>query len=227
MLHSAHSSQIDSSAQSTQPTTVSESTRPEDSLRVLLAVRLEEDFFLENEDEDDGKRIRTWCNWLKAIPDGVQNVAIEGIYKSCSAPLVLLTVPIVLWDLLPNNTAYSFIGFVKPNNWSKADLARLQLAVGDSKLNKLTSAAYIPPNPEPKERLKQYNGSPTSDVSPNARPAATKYHKTGPDSRRTELSGYTSSKSSSRSQKRSTPIREEKEAEELDDFIGQVSPLLV
>jgi hypothetical protein len=156
MLHLAHSSQIDSSAQSTQstqPTAVSESPRPEDSLRVLLAVRLEEDFFLENEDEDDGKRIRTWCNWLKAIPDGVQNVTIEGIYKSCSA-LVLLTLPIVLWDLLPNNTAYSFIGSVKPNNWSKADLARLQPAVGDSKLDKLTSAPYIPPNPEPKGFLK-------------------------------------------------------------------------
>jgi hypothetical protein len=179
----------------------------------LLAVRLEEDFFLENEDEDDGKRIRTWCNWLKAIPDRVQNVTIEGIYKSCSA-LVLLTLPIALWDLLPNNATYSFIGFVKANNWSKADLARLQPAVGDSKLDKLTSAAKIPPNPEPKERLKQYNGSPTSDVSPNARPAATKYHKTGPDSRKIELSGYTSSKSSSRSQKRSTPIRKEKEAEE-------------
>jgi hypothetical protein len=95
MLHLAHSSQIDSSAQSTKSTTVSESPRPEDSLRVLLAVRLEEHFFLENEDEDDGKRIWTWCNWLKAIPDGVQNVTIEGIYKSCSA-LVLLTLPIAL-----------------------------------------------------------------------------------------------------------------------------------
>jgi hypothetical protein len=155
MLHSAHPSQINSSAQSTQPTTVSESPRPEDSLRVLLAVRLEEDFFLENEDEDDGKRIRTWCNWLKAIPYGVQNVTIEGIYKSCSA-LILLTLPIALWDLLPNNAAYSFIGFVKPNNWSKADLARLQPTVGDSKLDKVTSAPYFPPNPEPKERLKQH-----------------------------------------------------------------------
>jgi hypothetical protein len=96
MLHSAHPSQIDSSAQSIQPTTVSESPRPEDSPRILLAVRLEGDFFLENEDEDDGKRIRTWCNWLKAVQDGVQNVTIGG--------------------LLPNNTAYSFIGFVKPNN---------------------------------------------------------------------------------------------------------------
>jgi hypothetical protein len=202
MLHSEHSSQIDSSAQSTQPTTVSESPRPEDSLRVLLAVRLEEDFFLENEDEDDGKRIRTWCNWLKAIPDGVQNVTIEGIYKSCSA-LILLTLPIALWDLLPNNAAYSFIGFVKPKNWSKADLAQLQPAVGDSKLDKLTSAPYIPPNPEPKERLKQYNGSPAFDLSTTARPAATRYHTTTG-----LLRGWLGS------QKRSAPIREEKGAEE-------------
>jgi len=102
---------------------------------------------------------------------------------------------------------------VKPNNWSKADLARLQPEVGDFKLDKLTSAPYIPPNPEPKERLKQYNSSPTTDLSTTVRPAATKYRKSGPDSRRTKLSGtrfYNAHLD-----------HKEKEAEELDDLLAK------
>ena len=101
IFYSAHSSQISSF---TLPTTLPESSKLVDSLQVLLAIRLEDDYFLENA-EDDGKKIRTWCNWLKTIPDDAQNITIQGLYKSCSA-LVILSLPIALWDLLPENAAY-------------------------------------------------------------------------------------------------------------------------
>ena len=40
---------------------------------------------------------------------------IQAIYPSFST-LVLLTLPITLWDVLPDHPAYSFIRFVTPNN---------------------------------------------------------------------------------------------------------------
>jgi hypothetical protein len=137
IFYSAHSSQISSFA---LPTTLPESSKLVDSLQVLLAIRLEDDYFLENA-EDDGKKIRTWCNWLKTIPDGAQNITIQGLYKSCSA-LVILSLPIALWDLLPENAAYSFIGFVNSTNLVKTKKQPSVLSdpgLGNLRHEKLTS----------------------------------------------------------------------------------------
>ncbi|KAE9369796.1 hypothetical protein N431DRAFT_443421 [Stipitochalara longipes BDJ] len=82
-----------------------------DSLQVLLAVRLEEDFF----DADDSNQVRTWCEWLRNIPPGTRDVKIQGLYKSLST-LMIISIPAVVWNLLPNNAAYSFIGFVRSDN---------------------------------------------------------------------------------------------------------------
>ncbi len=102
----------------TDPTTVSDSSRPAQSLDVLLAIRLEDDFFLD-EEEERGQKIKVWCEWLKKMPERAQNVRIQGLYKSCSA-LMLVSIPILLWDLLPDNAAYSFIGFVSSSNLAHA-----------------------------------------------------------------------------------------------------------
>jgi hypothetical protein len=84
-------------------------------LEVLLSVQLESDFL--NDDDDDGrkKEVRAWCEWVRNIPLGAKRPKIQAIYKSCST-LVLLSMPIVLWDLLPENAAYSFISFVRSDN---------------------------------------------------------------------------------------------------------------
>jgi hypothetical protein len=101
---------------SSAPTTVSEPLVRGQSLQVLLALRIEDDHFLDDANEHEGKRIRDWCAWLKNVPDGVKDViSIQGIYKSCST-LVLLSIPLILWDLLPANKAYSFVGFVNSAN---------------------------------------------------------------------------------------------------------------
>jgi hypothetical protein len=101
---------------STAPTTVSEPLVRGQSLRVLLALRIEDDHFLDDANEDEGKRIRDWCAWLKNVPDGVKDViSIQGLYKSCST-LVLISIPLILWDFLPANKAYSFVGFVNSPN---------------------------------------------------------------------------------------------------------------
>jgi len=140
--HSPGSSQYSSS---TLPTTMSEISKPDHSLQVLLAIRLEEDYFIDD-DEDDGKKLRTWCNWLKSIPEGAENITIQGVYKSCSA-LVILSLPIVLWDLLPNEAAYSFVGFVNSNNlantMTKSDLGP-EIALSYLKSDPATTAINIP-----------------------------------------------------------------------------------
>jgi hypothetical protein len=101
---------------STAPTTVSEPLVRGQSLQVLLALRIEDDHFLDDADEDEGKRIRDWCARLKNVPNGVKDViSIQGLYKSCST-LVLLSIPLILWDFLPANKAYSFVGFVNSPN---------------------------------------------------------------------------------------------------------------
>ena len=97
-------------AASSAPTSIPEAD-PTDSLQVLLAVRLEEDFF----DCDYTNKVRTWCEWLRNIPQGTRDVKVQGVYRSLST-LIIISMPATVWNLLPNNGAYSFIGFVRSDN---------------------------------------------------------------------------------------------------------------
>ena len=56
-----------------------------------------------------------WLEWIKDVPPEATKVKVEGIYGSLST-LLLLRMPIATWRLLPNDTAYSFIGFVTVGN---------------------------------------------------------------------------------------------------------------
>lgn len=118
-------------ASSTDPTSLSDTITDSRKLQVLFAVRLEDDFFL----DDDGKKLRNWCDWLKNIPIGVENIGVEAVYKSCST-LVLLSIPIILWDMLPENAAYSFVGFIKSANKAHHILGEEQGTMVDAKLVK-------------------------------------------------------------------------------------------
>jgi hypothetical protein len=102
-------------ASSTVPTIVSESSEQFKSLQVLLAVRLDDNYFLDDSPVEEGKKLRTWCEWLKGLPSAAKEVSVEGVYKSYSI-LVLLNMPLLLWNLLPSNSAYSFVGFVQSKN---------------------------------------------------------------------------------------------------------------
>ena len=77
--------------------------QPDDhSPTVLITLALEHD-----------QRLATsgWAKWLESAPGVVKHGRVEGIYKSNSI-LVLLTLPVAIWDLLPNNPAVTFISFV-------------------------------------------------------------------------------------------------------------------
>ncbi|KAK0516424.1 hypothetical protein JMJ35_001027 [Cladonia borealis] len=77
--------------------------------RVLIAVALEEDQRLQ---------LDPWAEWLRDIPAIAKYARVEGIYESYST-LMLLSLPVNIWDLIPNNPAVSFIGFIKSQDLLK------------------------------------------------------------------------------------------------------------
>ena len=80
---------------------------PEDRYpKVIISVALEEDQVLHTRD---------WCEWLKSVPAIVKFARVQGIYESDST-LVIMTIPVVIWDLIPADPAIAFLGFVKSEN---------------------------------------------------------------------------------------------------------------
>jgi hypothetical protein len=57
----------------------------------------------------------TCQKWLVSCPALIQHAKIEAVYKGFSA-LILLSIPISLWDLLPEHPACSFVGYVTSQN---------------------------------------------------------------------------------------------------------------
>ncbi|KAH7370074.1 hypothetical protein BKA65DRAFT_487637 [Rhexocercosporidium sp. MPI-PUGE-AT-0058] len=93
--------------------------------QVLLAIRLEK------HDLD----IEAWKECLlRQLPPEAKEIKIEGIYGSFST-LLLLRLPLEVWDLLPENRAYSFVGFVTtPNVMSDETNTVESTEVADSNL---------------------------------------------------------------------------------------------
>ena len=80
-----------------------------ESTRVLLAVSVAEDV---------AHNVAQWVSWLTtAAPWDVSkvDVRLQCMYKSHST-LLLVSVPIVGWNRLPESAAYRFIGFIKSGN---------------------------------------------------------------------------------------------------------------
>lgn len=85
---------------------------------VLISVRLERDHFL-NSDEDDENLQQLLLEMLRdssgATQGAMTGVKIQDIYKGFST-LLILSIPIALWNLIRENPAFSFIGFVNTSN---------------------------------------------------------------------------------------------------------------
>ncbi len=91
------------------PTTLPSPVSLAEGTRVLLAVSVAEDV---------AHNVAQWVSWLTtAAPWDVSkvDVRLECMYKSHST-LLLVSVPIVGWNRLPESAAYKFIGFIKSGN---------------------------------------------------------------------------------------------------------------
>jgi hypothetical protein len=78
--------------------------------KVLVSLALEDDQILETE---------AWMEWLRSVPAVVKYAQVQGLYRSDST-LLLLSLPISIWDLLPKDPAVNFIGFVRSPDLLKA-----------------------------------------------------------------------------------------------------------
>lgn len=78
----------------------------EDEPHVLISLALEDDQRLDLND---------WETWLAAFPSIAKYVKVQGVFKSHST-LLLLSLPVNVWDFLPGDQACSFVAFIRSNN---------------------------------------------------------------------------------------------------------------
>ncbi|KAL8706246.1 MAG: hypothetical protein Q9201_000683 [Fulgogasparrea decipioides] len=78
--------------------------------QVLISVALEGEQLLHTND---------WLDWLGSFPAVARSVHVEGVYRS-HPTLLHLSLPVALWDAIPNNPAISFVSFVKTPNLAKS-----------------------------------------------------------------------------------------------------------
>jgi hypothetical protein len=98
-------------AQSTMPDYLSDamSSLPVGDLNhphVLISIALENDQMLDS---------RACSEWLARFPALAKYAKIQGVYKSYST-LILASVPVTIWNLLPEDLSCSFVGFVTSCN---------------------------------------------------------------------------------------------------------------
>ncbi|KAL0473489.1 hypothetical protein QR685DRAFT_516969 [Neurospora intermedia] len=78
----------------------------EDEPHVMISLALEGDQRLD---------FSAWEQWLAGFPAIAKYVKVQGVFKSHST-LLLLSLPVMIWDLLPDDPACSFIAFIRSNN---------------------------------------------------------------------------------------------------------------
>ena len=100
---------------------------------VLIAVALE---------EDQSLQLDTWVEWLRDIPAIAKYARVEGIYESYSS-LMLLSLPVNIWDLIPNNPAVSFIGFIKSQDYLKNQPSESSTAQAANSAHNSTSPSAV------------------------------------------------------------------------------------
>ena len=74
--------------------------------KVLISIALERDR------EFDSVEL---TEWLKSVPALANDMTVEAVYPSHSI-LLLLSLPVAVWDMLPENQAVTFIGFIGSTN---------------------------------------------------------------------------------------------------------------
>ena len=73
---------------------------------VIISIALETDQDLD---------VRAFAQWLRQFPALAQYAKIQGVYRGYST-LVLAALPVVIWNLLPENPAYNFVGYARSDN---------------------------------------------------------------------------------------------------------------
>jgi hypothetical protein len=103
---------------------------------VLISIAIEEDQSLDFEQ----------CRrWLQQFPALATYAKVQGVYRSNST-LLLLSLPVVIWDWLPDDNACAFIAYVHSSNLLDPDAAK---SVPQSEKTKLRTSSYIDSESKP------------------------------------------------------------------------------
>lgn len=78
----------------------------EDNPHVMVTLSLEDDQQLD---------LNAWEQWLASFPAFAKYVKVQGVFKSHST-LLLLSLPVMVWDMLPDDPACSFVAFIRSHN---------------------------------------------------------------------------------------------------------------
>ncbi|PMD39039.1 hypothetical protein L207DRAFT_50525 [Hyaloscypha variabilis F] len=73
---------------------------------VLLSVALEGNLSLDPE---------SWARWIRDLPALAKYVVVEGVFRSHST-MVLVSLPVPIWNVLHDDLAVTFIGYVETRN---------------------------------------------------------------------------------------------------------------
>jgi hypothetical protein len=94
-----------------------------DTAKVLITVKL---------DDRIPPNLAEWRNWLRGqIPTNVAKIEVEGVFEG-NSKVVLLRLPVAIWDMLPDHDAYSFVGYVRSSNLVVKELETALSAVSTS-----------------------------------------------------------------------------------------------
>ena len=88
-------------------------------------------------EEDQLLHTNEWLEWLESVPAFAKAAYVEGIYKTGSS-LLLLILPVEMWDMLGENKAVQFLAFVNSRNL---------LTPESSPPSKLTNQKFTTPGP--------------------------------------------------------------------------------
>ena len=80
-----------------------------DEPHVMISLALEDDQRLD---------LNAWEQWLANFPAFARHVKVQGVFQSHST-LLLLSLPVMVWDLLPEDPACSFVAFIRSDNLVK------------------------------------------------------------------------------------------------------------
>ena len=72
--------------------------------KVVLAINFDGEHWKDSE--------HLFTDWLKEMPLPTESIRIEAVFRGLST-VMILSMPVAIWDLLPENPRYSFINFVR------------------------------------------------------------------------------------------------------------------
>lgn len=105
------SEEIALAGRSAAPQEIIGSSPNEDIPHVMISLALEDNQRL---------NIAEWQQWLSTIPAMAKYVKVQGVFKSHST-LLLLSMPVSIWNVLPDDQACNFVAFIRSNNLAITD----------------------------------------------------------------------------------------------------------